>query len=499
METCRIGQGLWAMGLGLLALARSAGADPVAERPETSRSRNILWIYPDQHRWDALGAAGNEIIQTPHLDRLAASGIRFAQHYTSSPMCVPSRISVLTGLHPPRTGTLINNHQYRRPWPGIPAFPQILAEAGYRTASAGKSHVSRHPHEIWQEDLHFALFPEVADYFRMGEDICEETYGILRSGNGAVIGGWYPEQPDGRHHVSHTVEMALEWLTGHHREFRDQPFLLRVSIEAPHFPILPPKSYYDRYDPADMPVPDHRFPPHAQFHQRYLNVHRIHELSEADIRHMWVSYYGLVSYVDTQVGRLMEKLEQLGWDEDTIIMYSSDHGELLGHHGLPFKGPMYEPAVRIPYIISAPGLIPAGRVHEGLTSTIDEGPTLLDLVGLAVPDSMDGRALLRDMDRPGSHERIFSSVALQSRYRVLVREDRYAMAVTTHAFLDDHRIDPDNFVADPEARDGILFDLDSDPQQYRNLYHDPEYREVRERLTDAIDEWLQATLDAVVR
>jgi choline-sulfatase len=423
---------------------------------------NILWIQTDEQSTQTLGCYGNPFDPTPNLDALARRGVRFDNHFVQSPVCVPSRVSELCGCYPHQTGVLDNSVHYTQGvWPeGLVAFPERFAAAGYQTANLGKTHTPNH--DTWQECWHFEQFACTwYNELRPGWD--EEDHDILHLGNeekGIILSGVHPEMPYGRNPQSFLADRCLDWLAA-----RDpaKPFFLRCSFLAPHSPVLPDRNAYARFNPDDMPwqrPSEDEIAARPDFERGTL-FDALDAHSDAEIRRMRASYLGLVNEVDRQVGRLLSSLEEKGLLEETLIVFSSDHGNLMGEHGWFQKNVFYDTTCRVPMIMAGPG-IPAGETVQRLTEAVDTAPTLIRLGGLQTQKQYAGMDLLR----PGTpREHVTGETFSRNRRRAWVRTREWSMDWNIH-----EEGDP---LSNPAEKDGKLNNLVDDPQQTRNLYADP--------------------------
>jgi arylsulfatase A-like enzyme len=368
------------------------------------RPPNLLFIWTDEQRPDTLGAYGNRRIRTPHLDRLAGQGVVFEQAYCTQPVCSPSRASVLTGLYPHAHGVLQNNV----PLPaGVPTLAERLRPAGYACGYVGKWHLgpelARRPEqrrgfdECWvsTEDMytpdygaegysdyhHFLLAQgyEPPDRVRDGRVFSRETAARL---------------PEAVGKPAFQAEACLRFLETH----RDRPFFLAVNFLEPHFPFSGPLD--GAYDPAAMVLPetwslepDEAMPRHYRLlRQKYLHQNpHVRTNDRQGWQELLARYWGLCTLVDRHAGRILRRLEELGLAQDTVVVYTSDHGDLMGEHRLVGKCVQFEGAARVPLLVKAPGVAP-GRVATPV-SQVHLTPTLLDLLGLAVPGGLQGTSL----------------------------------------------------------------------------------------------------------
>ena len=434
---------------------------------------NVLWIQADELRRDALGCCGGDNL-TPNIDALAAEGALFQRHFTTSPVCVPARVSELTGCYPCRTGVLENSVHYNHGrWPAdLKAFPEFFAEQGWATASFGKYHTPHHG--SWTENWHLEHLHDVGHFTELYPPYREEEHDVLHLGRdkkNVIIGGRYPENP--RISPTHTVtDHALEWLAeyGHIR----RPFLLRVSYLAPHTPVLAPEPFYsqcrDKTYARDRPA-QHTLDGLPDWEKNGVELfggtgyYAAH--TEEDFQHMRRSYYALVRHIDDEVGRLVRRLKETGEYENTVILFTSDHGDLMGEYGQFQKAVFYDITANVPCILTGPGVKPG--VYENLTECVDIAPTLLNLCGLAPQAQCMGEDMFTS-DKPEVLGEIFTDNCRRS----WLRTKQYSLDITTAK---------DNIPVPPERYDGKLIDLQADPQYHSNLYNDPAAAPVREELT----------------
>lgn len=455
---------------------------------------SILWIQTDEQRTDSLGCYGNSHIHTPNFDALAARGTVFLDHHTQSPVCVPSRVCELTSCYPHQTGILDNSVHYTwGRWPeGLLAFPEHFAAAGYATVSMGKYHTPHHP--TWLENWHFEWFPNEAHFFGLAERFDEREHEIIHVGNrrdrGVIVSGRYPDAPGGRTPQSYLVDHALDWL-GMFAHVR-RPFLMRVSFLAPHTPVLAPDPFYSMYDPAEMDwdVPSEAVlasRPAVEIGPSGSVAYRAH--TDAEFRRMRCTYYGLVSHIDQQVGRLLDAVNTLGLLDDTVIAVTSDHGDLMGEYGQFQKGMFYDITTRVPCILAGPGVPVRQRVSR-LTESIDLAPTLMGLAGVPVPDQFSGRDMLHGEPREDVVGEILRGPGGSIR-RSWIRTARWSLDFTSEVAgipTPPSRPRSKTGAAASGGRDGKLIDLVNDPLAHRNLYGERGYQDVVEALVARFEE-----------
>ena len=369
------------------------------------RRPNFLIIYTDQQRWDALGASGNPQICTPHLDRLARASVSFDHCFVQNPVCMPSRLSFLTGQYPSTLGV---THM------GVPVpedtvtLPRLLAPYGYRSANIGKLHFQPHANRDHRthhpaygfhhleisnepgsyEDAYRAWVrrhaPDQLPFISWGlapmTEVWQQTMGLQDGIDHPAER--FPKRPlparcrDDITHTAFVAEQSIEFMR--QQAHSGQHFLCIAGIYSPHSPWVAPQKYFDLYDPASLTLPS--YPPEVDAQRNARNF------PDEELRLARQGYYGQVSEVDHHVGRMLAALEELGLAEDTVVIFTSDHGEWLGEHLRYGKGyPAHDQCSRVPLLMRLPGNAAPGRTDSGLTEALDVLPTILDLA--AIPDS----------------------------------------------------------------------------------------------------------------
>jgi arylsulfatase A-like enzyme len=461
----------------------------------------------DQHAYRALGAYGSRDVRTPALDRLARTGVRFDRAYTPSPVCVPARFALLTGRYPHTTGCVGNDTP-------LPLRERTVAhwlrDRGYLTAFVGKLHPVA-PHtggfDYYVDFGHYYDFlgPRVERFARaMGarNSGCGVPWidRLHRTGAGAAgasspWGAPPPGRPTGDalpledHFDRFVAHEAIRFLHDH----AEEPFVLVVSFLAPHAPFAPPPEFAT-YRPAELSLPvtaTARPPASPAVSPGNLDPHGGWFLPppgdprrDGEAREWLAAYYGNVSHLDAAAGRVLDALADLGLAEDTLVVYTSDHGELAYEHGLFGKGLFYEGSVRVPLIVRCPGVTRPGTATTDLTDLTDVLPTTLELTGLREATGLDGHSLVPTLASaggpatPGAAGRpfAFSEIGFPHRPRYMLRSERWKY----------------NHYTDPPACE--LFDLQDDPQETRNLADDPRAAAARARLSARLLEWLPAHL-----
>jgi len=471
---------------------------------------NVLCFVADQLRYDDVGCMGNDTIETPTIDTLANEGVLCERAHVTSPACMPSRASMFTGRMPQEVDVRFNTPLDTE----APTLPGILRDAGYRTYSAGKIHLNHYstPSGIDATDLDPERHPECLELWNRGliDEIPTPYYGIERvdhvSGHTSYASGEYrrwleAEHPDllrdisradpipdgGQFHGAPPAEVHYNrWIADRTCSFlrdTDDPFFAWCSFPDPHPGFHVPDPWDDMYDPAEMRDPVRRegelddLPRH---HRERANPNEDVDARKAGM----ATYYGMTSFVDREMGRVMETLEAEGLRENTIVLFLSDHGHLFGDHWQTHKdqGVHFDDLTRVPFVWSYPEALPTGRRVESAVSTLDLLPTLLDLCdvsysapgydGYAEPDcgvpALPGTSLVP----------LFRDEADAAHDGVIVAGDTYYGGIRARTLVTDRY----RFTTYPDDRGGELFDLEEDPEELYNRWDDPEYAEVRDRL-----------------
>ena len=458
-----------------------------------SRRPSFLLIVTDQERADALGSYGSRICRTPNLDRLADEGVRFHNAVTPTALCSPSRASLLTGRYPHGHGVLNNVHEpdaIRTELPhDVPTFAELLRDAGYRTGFVGKWHVGRGgPAAHGFQDL--ASVPKDVIVERSSApseerepDVDDPIHAVYRRGTLLVAG--IDRRPVERTPTREDANAAISLLERYAEH--DSPFCLSVNFEGPHHPYLPPRQYARLYDPATIPPwpsfdDDASAKPPAQrrlIEQRGVEGWGWQEWAPAVAR-----YFGFLTFIDAEIGRVLDAVDRLGLHDDTVIIHTTDHGDMTGAHGGQFnKGPiMYDDIYRVPLIVRDPrtGVMGVCRAPVGNLAIM---PTLLDLAGVERP--------------PGLHVESLAP---------LLTDPDVATAQDAAAFAEYHgeewglysqrmiRTATAKYVYSPHGADE-LYDLTSDPHELVNGIDDERHAPLLAKLRERLLRWMVATDD----
>lgn len=335
---------------------------------------NVLVLMTDEHNARIMGCAGDPVVQTPTLDNLAATGIRFTSAYCQNPICTPSRVALVTGRMPSNVGTFGNGNQQK--YTNITTLADLFTKAGYAAHWYGKTH--------WG-DPRFENNRERGGLQR--DDYEKQEAAFSRLPQDAVVSPWPVEQNSD--HL--TVNEALAFLD----QVKDKPFFLGVSLIKPHFPFTIQQKYYDMYrGKVGMPhAPEKLIADLPSLAKEEREKYKHGEATREDITRAREMYYGMVTYADEEMGRVVKKLEQLGLRDNTIIVYTTDHGEMLGERGIWYKNTFYEGSAGIPFIWSFPKSLPRGKTVAAPAMNMDVLPTLADLCSLPLPAGVEGTSL----------------------------------------------------------------------------------------------------------
>jgi choline-sulfatase len=347
--------------------------------PDADARPNLLYIHSDQHAAHVLGCYGDPVIHTPHLDGLAARGVTFESVYCPSPICVPSRMATLTGRHVYENDCWTNDHALDS---GIPTLAHALGAAGYWPVLIGRMH-ARGPDQLhgYAERLvgdHSANHPGgTPDVDHGGLKGTQGPARVSLAKSGAGLNAYeVHDECVAAATVARLEEIAIQRRSGVPRE----PFCLSVGFMLPHQPFVARRADYARYE-GRVPPPHHPEPygPHLHPHLRYWRERcGITDVTEAETQRARAAYWALVNRVDDLVGQILGALERHSLAENTLIVYSSDHGEQAGEHGLWWKQTFYEESARVPLIVSWPGRLPQGQRRANVTSALDVNATILD-------------------------------------------------------------------------------------------------------------------------
>lgn len=419
---------------------------------------NVLVLMCDQLRFDALGCTGNALVHTPYLDRLSTQSVRFDRCYTQSPSCGPARHSLATGCYPHTHGMITSGHT---PNSGISQLAHALGPLGYRRINIGRSH--------WDDPFIATGFDTSVDsrvWMDEMPDAVRERYewewhDVTRRTTGGPSTRTM-EQNRGQFVARHAIAQIEEAVNN------DEPFFCWVDVTEPHPPFYPPREFYEAIDQKEIRLPEQ---PETGTEPHESIVARRSEwshLTEVDLRQTIAAYYGMVSLADEFCGRVLDALDRLGVREDTVVVWTVDHGDQMWDHQLFLKGCMYEGSVHVPLLVSVPGAA-AGQRSE-LVEHIDLFPTICDLVGAQTPQSVQGRSLLPLLGRGPAPPDWRRAVFAQLDDLQMIRTEDWKL----------------NLYGE---RPGELYDLKNDPGEFRNLVAAGEHEQTLEELHSRLREW----------
>ncbi len=419
---------------------------------------NLLFIMSDEHNRAVMGCSGHPMIRTPNMDRLAASGVRFTDAYCNSPICVPSRASFATGQYVNR----IRFWDNAIPYDGtVPSWGHRLQEAGSEAVSIGKLHFrsADDRNGFTEEIMPLHVVDGLGDLLGLIREGTPRRKAALKLAEDAGPGESSYQDYDGN-----ITDAAVAWLRAKARAQQGRPWVLFVSLVCPHFPLIARPEWYDLYPEADVPWPA-MYAPHERPTHPFIAAMRSTAIydeafDERKVRRAIAAYFGLVSFLDHNIGRLMDALAETGLDADTRVIYTSDHGDNLGNRGLWGKSNMYEDSVGVPMLMAGPD-IPAGFVCREPVSLVDGFPTILDCVG-ATPNPAD-------RDLPGASLFDIFRGAVPRR---TVLSEYHASGSVTGAFMIRHGAFKYVHYVGMAPQ---LFDLDADPLEQRDLGEHPGY------------------------
>ncbi len=492
---------------------------------------NVLFIITDAQRADHMSCAGNPVVKTPNLDKLAKEGVRFTNHFCTNPICMPNRATLITGVYPNVHGVRSNGINLRQ---DIPTIIQTLKKKGWYTKAIGKVH-----HQYWLGPFkHKNRSAECLTDWALKKDksypvrgnFPSPYYGYeeveLISGNGTVCAGhyiqWLEEKapkiaeemkirvqnydnlfslfcepiPTELYSTTWVKERTLAFLERHSQgKYGNKPFYLHCSFPDPHYPLYPPDEFQDMYKPEDIELPANFDDINNLYNHEFLGYHLKHppfkkaflrESNEEEIRKITALTYAAITYVDYSIGQILAALGKLGYSDNTIVIFMSDHGDLMGDHGLLFKGPCpFNGILQLPLIWKVPGLTKPGGVSDSLVSSIDYPKTILNLLGIKErrhPFDMQGCDVTQILKDPNKKVRDCVFIEndeevgpLEARLRHLITED---YKLTIYESLNDF---------------GDIYDRKIDPYELNNLWYDKNFRNKRFELVNKL---LQENLKA---
>ena len=460
---------------GSLAVAGTmlaSSAPEMASAQTKNKQPNLLFIYTEGQRTDALGLAGNPLLKTPNQDRIGREGARFTNSFCTNALCAPARATALTGLYSKTTGALANTGSHStQPLPAdIPIVTDILHQAGYEVAIVGKVHVMNGVMDRYW-DYYFGFNAPATNYY----------FPTFREGRKGVIGDNVTYK--NKYADDLVTDKALAWLNEEH----EKPFCLLVWYQTPHAPFYRARRHLDLYNGVPIPKPvtfddDLKGYPgkprcFADARNKMGTQSNLNDATRS-LEEVVKDYYAGLVAVDENIGRLFQQLEQSNRMDDTAVFFSSDHGYFLGEWRLFDKRLMHEPSIRVPTMIRYPKKIPAGTVRQEMTLDVDIAPTLLELAGVPIPEHMQGKSLIGlasgEKDAAWRKEWLYDYYEYPGAEMVRpnrgIRTERYKLI---HYYL--------------EPQEFELYDLVQDPGETQNLYGNPQHAALQQDLTARLE------------
>ncbi|MCC5938239.1 MAG: sulfatase [Lunatimonas sp.] len=445
---------------------------------------NVLFIISDDLTNTAVSAYENAAGHTPNIDQLAAEGTLFTRAYCQFPVCGPSRASMLSGYYPHGSGTFGYVSGREQIGPDRQMWPQLFKDKGYYTARVSKIYHMGVPGDIekgsdgtddpasWTERFN----SQGPEWLAEGESelVQNNPFGLKPKQGGNVMTIVKAEGDDLVHSDGKTAEKASELIRLH----KDQPFFLAVGFVRPHVPFVAPKGYFDPFPYQEVVLPPKVINDWDDIPERGINyVTTKHaKMSEEQEKKAVAAYYASVSYMDAQVGKVLKTLKEEGLEDNTIVIFTSDHGFHLGEHGFWMKVSLREESVRVPLIIKIPGQQP--QVCHSLVELLDLYPTVAELAGLPTPEHVQGKSLVKTLENPEHQVRDMAfSVSVRGQgHSFLLRSEKWAY-----------------IQYDEDAGGGMeLFDMQHDSKQYNNLAYLPKYQPIvasfQKALRDKLEE-----------
>ncbi|NGM63097.1 sulfatase [Sphingobacterium sp. SGG-5] len=447
------------------------------------RNYNVLFIIADDLTTTALSCYENQSSHTPHIDRLATEGVRFTRGYSQFPVCGPSRASLLFGYYPHATKAFGYTSGRERVGTGRKSLPQLFKESGYYTARVSKIFHMGIPRDIekgtdgkddpasWTETFN----SQAAEWQASGEAelVQNNPDGLIERKGGNVMTIVKADDDDLAHADGKTAEKASELIRRHKHE----PFFLAVGFVRPHVPFVAPKGYFAPYPYEQIVLPPRVVNDWGDIPAPGINyVNSVNaQMSEEQEQKAIAGYYAAVAFMDAQVGKVLRTLRDEGLEENTIVVFTSDHGFHLGEHRFWMKVSLKEESVRVPLVIKVPGKAPA--VCNSLVELLDLYPTVAELAGLKPSPHIQGKSLVNVLDSPKQEVRPYA-------FSVSKKGNTFSFLVRSHkwAFIQ---------YGEDGSKGLELFDMEYDEKQFNNLAHNPHYQPVVDRFRQVVAEKLK--------
>jgi uncharacterized sulfatase len=421
---------------------------------------NVLLVVSDD-LCNRLGTYGHPQVKSPNLDRLAARGVRFDRAYCQWPLCNPSRASFLTGMRPHETGVHENQTHFRKALPDHVTLPQHFQRHGYAVARVGKLYHYGVPQQIGTSGFDDPpSWQHVVNPRGRDREVHSRIFTVIPGNLGSALSWLAVDGTDDEHTDAIGAVEAIKLM----EEYKDKPFFLGVGFYRPHVPFVAPKKYFDMYPLDTIELPEEPADDRADIPKLALYQYKDHnKMTDLQRREAIQAYYAATTFMDAQLGKLLDAVDRLGLDKKTVIVFISDHGYHLYEHGLWHKRSLFEESARVPLVIAAPAGKAKGRASGRVVELVDLYPTLADLCGLPIPDGLPGVSLKRQLDDPASLTKEGALTQVRRDKGVdgfSVRTERYRYTEWDH------------------GRAGVeLYDHDSDPREFANLAKDPAHAE----------------------
>ena len=420
-----------------------------------TKKPNFLLLMTDQQRFDTLGCTGNEIINTPNIDNLAKNGVNFINAYTQAPACVPARQNLMTGRHAHDFPLMTNNGTF--PDREVPTLPSLLRNQGYHTQAIGKMHFKPSRNHMGFDRME--LSEENPDFRQDDEYLLflkDQGYGDVEEPFGKRHKYHYDPQvapvPEEYHVTTWAADRTIEFLKNN----RNRPFFCFTGFHKPHPAWAPPKPYHEIYDPDKLPLPDRSKSDREPLDDLLISENiskRMRDPSDKKIRRVKSRYYGMITHIDEKIGQIVGTLERYCLRKNTVLIFTSDHGELLGDHYAWGKRCFYEGASHVPFIASWPGMWPENEERDQLISLYDILPTILTLAGENIPNKLAGADLAPVIkDNTSSwRDQLYGEWGRGRKAKYMVRWDDWKYVFLVNGGREQ------------------LFNLREDPEELRNL------------------------------
>ncbi|GBF19865.1 choline-sulfatase [Arenibacter sp. NBRC 103722] len=472
----------WLFCLFMLCFFIGQSQQGIPSKKNKNNKPNVLFIIADDLTATAVSSYENKMSHTPNIDNLAAEGTKYTRAYTQYPVCGPSRASLMFGYYPNATTTYGYVSGRENVGPSRKSLTQLFKDNGYYTARVSKIYHMGVPIDIetgsngqddeasWTERFN----SQGPEWTAEGEAelVQNNPYGLKPRKGGNVMTIVKADGDDLAHSDGKTAEKAVELIKQH----KNNPFFLAVGLVRPHVPFVAPSKYFEPYPHEQMVLPPKVENDWDDIPARGINyVTSVNgEMSEEQEKKAVAGYYASVAYMDAQVGKILKALEQEGLEDNTIVVFTSDHGFHLGEHRFWMKVSLHEESVRVPLIIKVPGKAPA--VCNSFSELLDLYPTLADLAGIEASKGLQGKSLVKTLNNPQVEVRDFAFSVSQGGKSFLVRNHKWAY-----------------IQYDEDAGAGMeLFDMEYDAKQYNNLAHNPAYDDVVQEMQLKLTEKLKS-------